>query len=61
MDDLDSTFAAFNKSKLEFMGQFIQNASTSVGPEEHYGQGFRQGSADGRSFSMMIYFCILRS
>jgi glucan 1,3-beta-glucosidase len=57
-DGLDTakTFAAVNKSKLGFTGQFIQDAIGSAGPsvvapgtEENYGRGFRDGLAEGEA------------
>jgi len=57
-DGLDTAekFAVVNKSKLGFTGQFIQDAIATVGPsvvapgtEDNYGQGFKNGLADGES------------
>jgi hypothetical protein len=49
-------FAAFNRSKLGFTGQFIKDSIESAGPsvvapgtEENYGQGFRQGLDEGEA------------
>jgi len=57
-DGLDTAekFAVANKSKLGFIGQFIQDAIATAGSsvvapgtEDNYGQGFRKGLADGES------------